>query len=390
MARERELAADRSVAQLYGEETRREVLVTLKLRGADADMDEIMRPIAVSGNGAKASPAEAIRAAMRRRIPADEARRRLERGLRSIVPPMEEHPPLAVRAGTTDVNALVPFASAPQDAFESIFGSAGALDGDVDELMRPAVDEMAKSIKESRERNEKYIESLPKDGSATPDEILDRAMALNALGRKDEAIAAVRAGRAAHPDSAAIETAELCYELPKAASAEDAAPIADRLEQLIEKDPMMRLWAEGALFCHFLEIGAVDRIKDLLDLRQHGEKALMRRLNAKLKPKDNIQVCPMSDGEREELKQVLSKHGRAVKEVYVVRRIYEGTGTSTYYLVLRWRRFTLCNSHEIIAEIDEACDGFGAIEGTKALFRRFAELGIEPIHVPRKPVKTDR
>ena len=389
LERERELAADRSAAQLFGESTLREALVTLKLRVFDADMEEILRPLAVSAPGAPTSPAEAIRAAMRRAIPSDEVRRRVERALRSIVPPMEEHPPLAVRTGTSDTDKLVSFAAAPQDALESVFGSAGALDNDIDELLHPAIDEMAESVRKTREKNEKILDAVHDDETATPDEILERAIALYGLGRKNEAIAAVRAGRVVHPDNAALETAELCYLLPKAASAEEGAPIADRLERLIEKEPMMRLWAEDHLFCHFLEIGAVERIKNLLDLRQHGEKALLRRLNAKLKPKDKIQAYTMSDGERADLQKSLSKHGRAVKEVYVVRRIYEGTGTSSQYLVVRWRRFAMYNPQEVLAEIYDVCDGFGVIAGTRALFRRFEELGIAPISIPKKAPKSD-
>ena len=391
LERERELAADRSAAQLFGADTLREALVATKLRGPDADMEGIFRPLAVSEPGAPTSPAEAIRAAMRRAIPADEARRRIEREFRSIVPPMEEHPPLAVRTGASGADELLPFASAPQDALEGIFGSAGALDGDIDELLHPAIDEMAESIREARERNEKILDSVRDDETATPDEILERAMSLYALGRKDDAIAAVRKGRAAHPANAALETAELCYLLPKAASAEEGAPIADRLEQLIEKEPMMRLWAEDSLFIHYLEIGSVERIKNLLDLRRHGEKALLRRLNAKLKPKDKIQAYPMSDGERADLQKSLSVHGRAVREAYVVRRVYEGTGTTTVYLVVRWRRFCFCNPQEILAEFNETFNGdFLVIAGTRALFRRFEELGIAPIPVPKKPPRGEK
>ena len=152
----------------------------------------------------------------------------------------------------------------------------------------------------------------------------------------------------------------------------------------------MRLWAEDSLFIHYLEIGSVERIKNLLDLRRHGEKALLRRLNAKLSPKDKIQAYPMSDGERADLQKALDKHGRAVKEVYVVRRVYEGTGTATAYLVLRWRRFCFCNPQEILAEFNETFDGdFLVIAGKRALFRRFAELGIAPIPVPKKAPKPE-
>lgn len=384
LKRERELAADRAAAQLFGADTLREALVALELRGADADMEVIFRPLAVSEPGAPTSPAEAIRAAMRRAIPADEARRRVERALRSIVPPMEEHPPLAVRTGASGADELLPFASAPQDALESVFGSDGALDRDIDELLLPAIDEMAESVRESREKNEKILDAVRDDEAATPDEILDRVTALNALGRKDEAIAAVRAGRAAHPDNAALETAELGYQFSKAASAEEGAPIADRLEQLIEKEPMMLLWAEDQLFFHYLEIGSVERIKNLLDLRQHGEKALMRRLNAKLRPTDDIRAEPLSDGERANLQTAFAAHGREVMEVYPVRRIYEGMGTSTSFLVVRWRRFCFYNPQELLAEFNDAFDGFMVIAGTRALFRRFAALGIAPISIPKK------
>ena len=146
----------------------------------------------------------------------------------------------------------------------------------------------------------------------------------------------------------------------------------------------MLLWAEDQLFFHYLEIGSVERIKNLLDLRQHGEKALMRRLNAKLRPTDDIRAEPLSDGERANLQTAFAAHGREVMEVYPVRRIYEGMGTSTSFLVVRWRRFCFYNPQELLAEFNDAFDGFMVIAGTRALFRRFTELGIAPIPIPKK------
>ena len=349
-------------------------------------MSAILRPLALSEPGVPSSPSEAIRAAMRRAIPADEARRRIGRALRSIEPPMEEHPPLAVRADTTDPEELLRFADAPQDALEGFFGSSGALDRDVDELLLPAIDAEAESLRAAQEKNLGALDSLPDDDTATPDQMLERAMALNALGRKDEAIAAVRAGRAVYPDNAALETYELCERLSKASSAEAGAPIADRLEQLIEKEPMMRLWAEDLLFAHYLEIGAVERIKNLLDLRQHGEKALMRRLNAKLSPKDSLRAMQLSEKDRTNLANAFAGH--SVREVYAVERVYDGTGTTSSFLVVRWR--FLANPRPLLEEFNEAFDSFMVIQGTPALFRRFAELGIDPIPVPKKAPRAEQ
>ena len=380
-----ELAADRTVAKLWGRDVLRESLVTLVLRGADSDLEGMLRPVALREPGAPSSPAEAIRAAMRRKIPADEVRRRIERSLRSIDPPVEVHPRFSVRTGTYCADDLLPFASAPADALERVFGSDSALDREVDELLQPTVDEMAESIREMRERNEKFLDTLREGAEATPDEIIDRATVLKALGRKEEALAVIRDGRAAYPGNAALETIELCDRLSRASSIKEGAPIADRLEQLVEQDPMMRFWAEEPLFVHFLEIGLPERIKNLLDLRKLGNKAVYRRLNAALTPKDKIVAYAMTDAERAELQQALSEHHRAVKEVYAVRRLYEGTGTSTYYLVLRLRRFAFYEPREVQARIAAMTNGFAVIPGTRALFRRFAELGVEPIPVSKKP-----
>ena len=87
--RERELAADRSIADIFGLDTLRETLVTLQLRAPDAELSDVLKSIIQSGSADSVSPAAAIRAAMRRHVPTETARRRLERSLRSIVPPME-------------------------------------------------------------------------------------------------------------------------------------------------------------------------------------------------------------------------------------------------------------------------------------------------------------
>ena len=380
--RERELAADRSISQRFGIDTLRETLVALELRGPDADLGEILKPVALAEPGAPASPAEAIRAVMRRAVPEDEARRRIERALRSIVPPMEEHPPLAVRAGTSDVAELMPFASVPQDAIESVFGSADALDGKVDENLRPVLESAAQEIRDTRASLESRLAAIP-EVNATPDQILDRMGVLLGLDRKDEALEALRAGREAHPDNAALETAELCDRLSKAASAEEGAPLADRLEKLIEAEPMMRVWAEDPLMAHYLEIGSSERIKNLLDLLRHGKKTLQRQLEAKLRPTDNISAEPISDVERANLANAFAGH--SVKEVYAVRRVYEGMGTHSSFLVVRWG--FLADAGNLLAAFNEAFEDYTVVAGTQALFKRFAELGIKPILVPKKAPK---
>ena len=377
--RERELAADRSIADIFGLDTLRETLVTLQLRAPDAELSDVLKSIIQSGSADSVSPAAAIRAAMRRHVPTETARRRLERSLKSIVPPMEEHPPLAVRAGTSDVAEMLAFASAPQDAIEKVFGSADALDDTVDEALRPFLAQASEQFRENSANLESKLESMPV-AEDSPDQILERVEILNALDRKDEAREVLRAGRTSHPDNLALEAAELCERLSNVASAEEGAPVADRLERIVESEPIMRMWAEGPLVAHYLEIGAVERIKNLLDLLRHGKKSLVRRLDAKLRPTDDICAEPLTESERADIAQVLAGH--SVKEVYAVRRIYEGTGIHTRFLVIRWR--TLANPGPLLVAFNDAFEDYSVVSGTRSLFKCFAELGVSPIPVPRK------
>lgn len=381
--RARKLAADRSVAKLVGEDALREVLVTMALRDADSDVEKIMLPLAVSELGAPTSPSEAIRAAMRRAIPADDARRRIERALRSVLPPMSNQLPLAVRADASDAQELLPFASVSQDALESVFGSVCALDGQIDRILEPELDKLAVAVRERHEKCKTILNDLPAAETASPDEILDRVSALVALGRKDEVISVLRAGRTAHPDNVALETAELCFYLSsEAASDEECKPIADRLEELIEKEPMMRFIAEKPLFRHYQRIGSVERIKNLLNILQYGEMALKRHIGVELKSTDSICAEQLSDGELAELQKTLARHRRKVKEVYVVRKIIEDTGLSIPYLVVRMRWFATTQDVWLLAM--DVRDSFRVKMGNRAFFRRFAELGIAPITILKK------
>ena len=385
LERERELAADRAAAELFGVDALRETLVALELRGPDADLGKILDPLVRAGGFGQPggpSPGAAIREALRREIPADKARRRLARALRSIVPPSAEHPPLAVRAGTADPADLVPFANAPQDALETVFGAADALDGVVLAFLGPLCEEAGEGARDVRENAERRLAALPDDDSS-PDSIIERIGILRDLDRREDADALLRAGCAAHPDNAALEAIELSDALAEADSAEEGAPLARRLEALVEADPMMRLWAEDPLFTHYLEVGAVDSIKALLDLRQHGEKALLRRLNAKLRPTDDLRAMPLSEKQRKDLSDSFAGH--SVREVYAVLRTYEGTGTSSSFYVVRWR--PLADSSRLLPAFNEAFETVVVLAGTRALFRRFAELGIEPIPVPKRRPK---
>ena len=81
-----------------------------------------------------------------------------------------------------------------------------------------------------------------------------------------------------------------------------------------------------------------------------------------------------------DIAQVLAGH--SVKEVYAVRRIYEGTGIHTRFLVIRWR--TLANPGPLLVAFNDAFEDYSVVSGTRSLFRCFAELGVSPIPVPRK------
>ena len=146
---------------------------------------------------------------------------------------------------------------------------------------------------------------------------------------------------------------------------------------------MMRVWAEDPLMAHYLEIGSSERIKNLLDLLRHGKKTLQRQLEAKLRPTDNISAEPLSDVERANLANAFAGH--SVKEVYAVRRVYEGMGTHSSFLVVRWG--FLADAGNLLAAFNEAFEDYTVVAGTQALFKRFAELGIKPIPVPKKAPK---
>ena len=367
LRRERELAADRAIVERFGLGTLREMLVTTRLHQCLLDVEY---------NGT--SPARQIRASVRRDLSVEQTRRCLDRILRSIVPPMAEHPPLAARAGTTDVADLLPYANAPQDALETLFGAADALDAIVDGALVPVLEENAENARRERAHLEARLARLPAD-TADPDAIIERISILRSLGRKDEAGKLLRGGRALHPDNAALEAIELGDALENADTAEDGAPLARRLEELIGAEPLLRIWAEDQLFSHYLEIGDNDRIKGLLDLRQHGEQALRLRLAARLRPTDDLRAMPLSETDREVMLAVFD--GRQVREVYPVQRLYKGTGTSSSFFVVRWRE--LADSTRLAA-YESVFPTISVVAGTRSLFRRFAELGILPVPIPRK------
>ena len=379
LERERELAADRAVAEWLGPDALREMLVTLELRGHDVDIGEILYPLHGAGEDDGPSPSAAIRAALRRKLPEGTVRRRLSRALRAIVPPMEEHPPLAVRAGTLDVGDLLPCADALQDALETFFGSADALDATVDAIFRPACATAERCARDSHTATEKRLLAIPGD-DLSPDAVMERIGLLRSLDREEEADRLLLAARAAHPENAALESVELRAKLMNVDSAAEGAPIADRLETLLAADPMILPWVEDPLFAHYLETGAADRIKRLLDLRRRVGKPFFRRLHAKLKPTDAIRAAPLSDSERETFAAKLAGHH--VREAYAVLRTYGGTGVSSSFLVIRWRM--LANPSRELPDLNEAFDSQLVVSGTHALFRRFAELGVEPIRVPPK------
>ena len=380
--RECERAADCAVAQTLGTDALRELLVAMHLRAPDIDADAVLRPLVRNPSPSSSpSPAAAIRDAMRRPLPPDLARRRLERDLRSIVLPTEEHPPLAERAGTADPADLLPYADAPRDALETLFGSPSALDTLLDEACRPVLDTLARSDRFWQDRLA-ALETLPPSSSTA----YWRIDALRALGRTEEADRAQLQALADWPGNAAIESRPRLDALLAAGSAEEAAPAAARLETLLEAEPMLRDDVAAPLLAHYLEIGDAARAKALLATLRRQEKRYSRRTRAKLRPSDDLLPMPMGENERAGIAAMFA--GTPIREIYPVWRRYGDTAATTAFFVVRWR--LLADATNLLPSLNEALGGeIVAVTGTRALYRRLAKLGVLPIPVPQKAPPDD-
>lgn len=378
LERECERAADRAVAKTLGNAALRGLLVTLHLRAPDCDTDAILRPLVRNPSPASApSPAAAIRDAMRRSLPPDLVRRRLERDLRSIVLPTEEHPPLAERAGTADPADLLPYADAPRDALETLFGSPSVIDPLLDEACHPVLDTLAQFDRFWQDRLA-ALEALP----PSPTTVYWRITALRVLGRNEEADRVQAQSLADWPGNPAIESRPRLDALLAAGSAEEAAPAAARLETLLEAEPMLRDAIAAPLLAHYLEIGDAARAKALLATLRRQEKRYLRRTRAKLRPSDDLVPMPLAENERARI--AASFAGSHVREIYPVIRRYGDSAATTAFFVIRWG--FLANATQLLPAINAALGGeIVAVTGTRALYRRLAKLGIRPIPVPKKP-----
>lgn len=375
LERERESAADRSIAQTCGLDALRELLVTLDLRAPDSDLGEILPPLVhTPAPSASPSPAAAIRTAMRRPLSPDLVRRRLSRALRSIVPPTEEHPPLSVRTQTTDPADLLPYAAAPQDALETLFGAPTALDAIVDEALRPALDAITEDNRTWQDRLA-ALEALPPSPSAA----YWRIDVLRFMGRTEEADRAQTEALAIWPGNPTLESRPLLDAITDAPSPEAAAPAAARLETLLAAEPFLRDDAAAPLLAHYLEIGDADRAKALLALLQRSEKRYLRLTLAKLRPTDDFVPMPLGEAERARIAALFA--GRGVREVYAIWRRYGDTAAVTSFFVVRLSFLASPYHNSYFPLADRVVP---VVSGTRALFRRFAELGIRPIPVPKK------
>lgn len=377
LERESETAADRSIAQTFGLDALRELLVTLDLRAPDSSLGEILPPLVRAPDpSAPPSPAAAIRAALRRPLPPDLALRRLSRALRSIVPPTEEHPPLSVRAQTTNPADLLPFAAAPQDALETLFGSPAALDAPVDEALRPALDSIAEYDRNNQERLAALDAFPPFPSPATAYWRIDL---LRLLGRTEEADRAQTEALATWPANPFVESRPLLDAIIDAPSPEAAAPAAARLETLLAAEPFLRDDAAAPLLAHYLEIGDAARAKALLALLQRTEKRYLRRILAKLRPSDDLVPMPLGEAERARIAALFA--GKGVREVYAIWRRYGDTTVVTAFFVVRTGFVASPFHYSLLGVFGQAIT---VLSGTRALFRRFAQLGIAPIPVPKK------
>ena len=381
--RKQELAADRTIAERFGIDTLRETMVMLEFRGTEMeDLSNIVNTAFKDWTPDAPPPgvAAAIRAALRRPLPEEEARRRLDRSLRALVPPMEEHPPLATRVGTGRVEELLPFTASRADALEAIFGSAETLDPLVDATFQPYCVAYVRARRDQQALAARRLADLT---AAAPsvDGMIERIQLLQLLERREEADVLLRSARAAYPGSTALETIDLAAQLAHAPSAEAGEPLADRLEELLVAEPMLRIHTEDELMAHYLEVGDAERVKRLLDLGQKSDKAVRKRLGAKLKPTDDLEPLLLSDQTREEISHAFPR--RYVRAIYPVQRHHTGTGVAQSYYVIRpgW----LSPSASEFAFWGEQV-GVNLVLGNRALFRRLEELGIEPIkNEGRKP-----
>ena len=388
-----ELAADRESARLFGEDTLREMLVLMELRAGCERSLETCAPILDRLDAEEPFRfAESIRSAMRAPVPEHEVRRKLGRALRSIVPPDEPHPPLAVRTGTDRLEDLLPFVSASADALERLFGSETALDETVDAEALPVFRDWAAERADARGAAEARLRELDAQGEDSPAVRFARVSELNAAGRTDEAQAAQAALFRDFPDDPDVRVHVLCDRIGETEDSAEAVSLAAELRKLVAEHPLVSLHACPTLYAYGLESGDVGLVKTALDLQDRSACSVARICTAKISPTDRLEPYFVSDGLKAEIERIgsLFPGARLVEAVIPVRRLYDTTGIVSGFLLVVWSRSWRCRfsdvRKEILRKIEQETD-FGnltLVDPPKKVLLRVTELGFPRIPIPKK------
>lgn len=378
-----ESAADRVIAERFGADTLRQTLCQLAVREEDADSGAIFVPI-LRHEAAEHVPASNLfREAVRRPLAPEEVRKRLAAALRRVEPVTEEHPSIRERLDTDDVASLIAPATAAPDAFEHFAGHGHVIDKLVNDWCRDGLADSERELRERAEVAARELADRPADDALDDDSALHVADNLLALDRKDDAEALLRKVFAAHPGFVAVEAAILSSDLERAADPAARDRIVARLEQLLRLRPVLVFTLNDPLIGCYLEQGRTDRVKEFLDLRAGGAKAVQKATSAPLRPTDEIIPYHLTPGETETI--LAATDHKLVCAIYAVSRQYPGTGLTDDWLVICRRKwiFTFKSYNEALTTMDDALP-FRCVLGNKQLLRRLDTLGIKPVPVPRK------
>ena len=375
-----EESADRFVSNTFGDDHLLECLTKLVVGGAILNdgafwaeaVEAVENPDAVDR-------AERIRQALQRPFPDDESKRLLEKALKAIHPVTEEHPPFAERVGHRSADELLPYLKTEPDALKKLVGDPAKLEEGLRTLEDDPFLRIWVSMKEMKDEADRFDPA-----SADPQAWSVQLERLDTLGRTEAGGQLLKEAMARFPKSVSLQALDLLRRM-EAASDEEGAACAAKLEKLTEFHPLLANEIDEALLAYYLDRGRGEAAKHWLELRAAAQKATQRQTEAPLAPEDDLRPTSLSDSVLRDFLECMIPFASEIKEVYLIDRYYDPaiTAVSSFLLVVRKRKFlTSTYDSDLLESLKSlADDDYHVVIARAKMIEWMHQRQIEPIPI---------